>query len=415
MFGRGYFFFAVLALAVVAADPGAPDSVVDLGAAEAPRETTIASLEEREATLAREKAAFEQEKAVFEKEKAAWQQHKSTSHPVALGEGAMVGEALNSHDDERNLKGFGGFGGGVSTQGSFAMSGGGAWEEERTLGDSSSSGHDAHWGGRRRRYRRRRWTSSISAVFSRRRTAKKPAKKNNCHPDCKDCIPAPAKYRGKPTCVQGKNVPNCIHESWTKSRCTSCRDPNKFVAAHMFKMVGGKKVASGECMAPPKLNNYNPTASDIDCTFSQCYDAEHGWQLGYKGNTYLSAKKIACSRICLIGGRLTKLKGLMQKKGGAKTEIDKKFAHWNGYSSPVCTFHKTALCEKTANFDAAKCAKGNAKYCENCHVAKKLNCHAILPTYMSPGSKRMSDNQLAPYKDACKYALDPCATAARYL
>merc|ERR1719473_112448 len=53
--------------------------------------------------------------------------------PADLGsvEGVDLGAA------QRDQRGFGGMGGGLATKGSFAMMGGGGWEEDRSLGDAS--------------------------------------------------------------------------------------------------------------------------------------------------------------------------------------------------------------------------------------------------------------------------------------
>jgi hypothetical protein len=78
-------------------------------------------------------------------------------------------------------------------------------------------------------------------------------------------------------------------------------------------------------------------------------------------------------------------------------------------------YNKIVKCVKMPSFNAAKCARGEAAYCEKCYVQKKLKCHAIVPRGSGNEKGFTGSNYYKLQRDECKKVVDPCSTAARYL
>merc|ERR1711904_747424 len=144
-------------------------------------------------------------------------------------------------------------------------------------------------------------------------------------------------------------------------------------------------------MPLPELRNfdgrgYRPTAnlgkehiSNLDaggtlCTVSSCNEQTRKGKHDPAGTV--------CSRICLIGGRLTHTRNLRRhantdKTGAVTSYAGTKFAEKFGYSAPLCAFHKVVMCEKLASFNEQKCWKAKTsqakeQYCkrDTCDVRK---------------------------------------------
>lgn len=208
--------------------------------------------------------------------------------------------------------------------------------------------------------------------------------------------------------------------------CTSCHEDSKhpFLAARQFATDSkGKKVVAGICYAAPALESFNYRLG-VNCTWSVCRDGETGEIVGDKAD-YDKTTKVACSRVCLVGGTLTMVGALKRHANtdgtGETTMTDVKFRDAKNKSAPVCSFHKVALCEKAQGYDAEKCKAwkengtgGEAKHCqlEDCHVTKKLGCVAILPAYKNPSEL---GTDLTAYMNECKHAVSPCALPGLYV
>jgi len=298
--------------------------------------------------------------------------------------------------------------------------------------------------------------------------------KKSCHKSCKTCHYGTNKYDDCTSCanqshkltperlvhLNGKKVPygycwdgKTCHKScktcngMKDNECTSC--PGKttttegtLLAARKFtqnkiaspsrhllgtrphKIVVNTKVPSGSCQALPELKDFNPSLG-VKCRYSECRDAVTGVTAGFA-----PTDKKVCSRICLMGGSLTKVTHLRrhdnpESKTGERI-VDKMF----GYeSSPVCALHKTVMCTKNTAFHDGNCQKfrnqagGKAEDCveNNCEVRKEVSCVAILPyrgtaVYTREGFLPLKDvtkelgTNLDAYKNECKHAINPCAT-----
>jgi len=140
------------------------------------------------------------------------------------------------------------------------------------------------------------------------------------------------------------------------------------------------------------------------CSWDSCTNGATGLGLGVDTKPS-ETTKIACSRVCMIGGALTRIHGLERKDG---TTLSDDYKNNFGYSSPVCTFQKVSLCTKPAEFDAEKCDEGDPTRCETCQVKKELDCYAVVPTGFTGPSYDV-------YKDICQHVKDPCGLPARFL
>jgi len=206
------------------------------------------------------------------------------------------------------------------------------------------------------------------------------------------------------------------------------------LSARNFKVLkNGTKVPGGPCVTLPKLEDFKIGAADkgaaygaptgVLCSESGCRTCSgekcdtshsiHDW-VTMNGLTK-PADKIACSRICLMGGSLTEVKDLQRynnptsKTGERSTRnlykkpVDRRFAtqknsvvtggfvtkFGGGLSSPICLFYKTTMCTNSTN----------------CDVHKEVSCVAIVPrNYIGGGSSA----QLAVYRNECKHAINPC-------
>jgi len=226
-----------------------------------------------------------------------------------------------------------------------------------------------------------------------------------------------------------KSCKTCMNQEYND--CTSCAE-GTFLAAQKFTEKKGKKVTSGRCLALPELKDFKPSSGDplqptlggVNCRYSQCTDGTTGSILG--GNT---TDKSVCSRICLMGGYLTRVKNLRrydnpERKTGERT-VDSKFGltRFDTISSPVCALHKTTMCTKNKAFHTGNCEKfrkeqdgGKAEHCRqyNCDVQKEVSCVAIFPHYqnhqpLTDVTKQLGTN-LSAYMNECKHAINPCGT-----
>jgi len=204
------------------------------------------------------------------------------------------------------------------------------------------------------------------------------------------------------------------------------------LSARNFKVLkNGTKVPGGPCVTLPKLEDFKIGAADkgaaygaptgVLCSESGCRTCSgekcdtshsiHDW-VTMNGLTK-PADKIACSRICLMGGSLTEVKDLQRynnptSKTGERstrnlvaTKVDSRFATkkhrtgiGGGMSSPICSFYKTTMCTNSTN----------------CDVHKEVSCVAIVPASIGVGkySGGGSSRQLAAYRNECKHAINPC-------
>jgi len=179
-------------------------------------------------------------------------------------------------------------------------------------------------------------------------------------------------------------------------------------------------------MAPPALKDFNPSLGGVECSFSECRDATTGYTLGLK-QPYAATDKTVCSRVCLIGGRLTRVKNLERydnpEKRTGRRKVHAKFAK-SYYSEPVCSLHKKVMCTKNKDFHHGNCQKfrnkqagGKAAHCEqeNCHVQKKVDCVAIIPPFMKDTAHKVLGADLSAYTNECRHAINPCDTVALYM
>ena len=248
-----------------------------------------------------------------------------------------------------------------------------------------------------------------------------------CHSTCKTCT--------GPLAVQ----------------CTSCSAAgDRSIGAWKFKEHEGKRVPEGPCMAPPALKDFNPSLGGVECSFSECRDATTGYALGVK-QPYATTDKTVCSRVCLIGGRITNVVNLERydnpEKRTGRRKVDAKFSYAitgagsgkhilfeaklkaagaDSLSQPVCSLHKIAMCTKNKDFHHGNCQKfrnkqagGKAAHCEqeNCHVQKKVDCVAIIPfaRKMKDTVHKVLGADLSAYTNECRHAINPCDTVALYM
>merc|ERR1712166_44523 len=213
---------------------------------------------------------------------------------------------------------------------------------------------------------------------------------------------------------------------------------------------GGPGKCHKLCKMLPKLRTFNP-GSQSDCKYAPCYDGNTGKLLGDK-QPYATTDKTVCSRICLLGGGLTRVKNLERydnpETSTGNRKVDAKFGNVRGggnkfgkvlISEPVCGLHKTVMCTKNKEFDLVKCqefmekkAGGESPHCkkENCTVQKNVHCVAILPAFPLEVPAILSAQYNASlafmddikttsgrraYKDECKYAINPCDPVALYV
>lgn len=245
--------------------------------------------------------------------------------------------------------------------------------------------------------------------------------------------------------------------------CTSCPEGTFLATEKLVETASGTK-PSGRCVAPPALKDFDP-GRGVQCSYSKCTDGTTGYVLGFQAQ-YADAKKTACSRVCLVGGQLTRaysLKRWTNETGGwTKRTVDAKLRSGASMSAPVCVLYKSVTCTKNEHFDLAKCAKftkntvelgaarttadetkvawkegftagyaapkkkaaqtgrGEArKHCdqEKCNVLKKVGCVAILPLRFwrkrTVGTVLGAD--LSAYTNGCRDAINPCDAAALFL
>ena len=184
-------------------------------------------------------------------------------------------------------------------------------------------------------------------------------------------------------------------------------------------------------MAPPARKDFNPSLGGVECSFSECKDATTGYPLGVK-QPYATTDKTVCSRICLIGGRITNVINLERydnpEKRTGRRKVDAKFSyHITGagsVSEPVCSLHKKVMCTKNKDFHHGNCQKfrnkqagGKAAHCEqeHCHVQKKVGCVAIIPPYMKDTAHKVLGADLSAYTNECRHAINPCEPVALYM
>merc|ERR1712086_1139902 len=265
-------------------------------------------------------------------------------------------------------------------------------------------------------------------------------------------------------------------------QCTSCgttivgnEEHNLFLVAKKFKVHEGKHVPEGRCELLPSLGEFDPSLKSV-CKDTPCYDGSTGYSIGngINGKSYGSTDKTVCSRLCLLGGALTRVTNLERydkpEKGTGKRQVGAKFYSQKilpkgrdpgsaKMSEPVCGLHKTVTCTKNKDYDLVNCQKfmakkadGKSTHCkkENCSVQKNIHCVAILPRKQSQaeiakrsvekisegstgthkGNEFMKENEVfskarqvkvfgvkpdTAYTNECKYAINPCDMVALYV
>jgi len=234
-------------------------------------------------------------------------------------------------------------------------------------------------------------------------------------------------------------------------QCTSCGttkigndEHDLYLVAKKFKVHEGKYVPEGSCELLPKLGEFKPSSKSL-CQDTSCTDGSTGTPIGggVNGKPYGSTDKTVCSRLCLLGGALTRVIGLERyEKGTGNRQVDAKF--WgpdmlgktrgtrpDKVSEPVCGLHKTVMCTKNKDYDLVNCEKsGKSTHCkkENCTVKKKVHCVAIFPKFVTHTTLHAQSSHENPlftvtngqaytndYTNECKYAINPCDLVALYV
>jgi len=276
---------------------------------------------------------------------------------------------------------------------------------------------------------------------------------------CKTCS-SPRLFEDRLGAAGGKG--STSHTDRSHEQCTSCgtakigNEVHKlFLVAKKFKVHEGKHVPEGTCELLPKLGEFDPMQKSF-CQETPCIDGNTGLPIGsgVNGKSYGSTDKTVCSRLCLLGGSLTRVTDLERYDDPAKRTGKRKVGSafykqeaavqtnmqprptppggWPKMSEPVCGLHKTVMCTKNKDYDFVNCEKsGKPTHCkkENCIVEKNIQCVAILPRTTDYGmnghietkgsgatyKRSVKSSNVRYFSNECKHAINPCDMVALYV